>query len=164
MNDHEYVRKNAEEELDQNWEQQVKIFGSHFQFKGHFIKMLSDVDSMWDGQIGGVTIAKHRMELPSRDAETTHPAPYQAGPKAHEFEKHDVDQILLTGAIEPAQTEVAAPVVFSHKKNGSLRFSFGYLNLNPVAKQEVFPIQLMKKLIDSFGGAKVLSTLNATDG
>ena len=84
--------------------------------------MLSEFAEMWDGQLGTITAAKHRIDLDPPDSIPIHSVPYRAGPKAREFEKQEIQKMLSMNVIEPAQSEWAAPIVFAPKKDGSLGF------------------------------------------
>lgn len=67
--------------------------------------MLCDFESMWNGNLGQINIAKHRMKLFQVDARPIHSALYRAGSKARESEKKELDKMLSDEIIEPAQTE-----------------------------------------------------------
>lgn len=49
--------------------------------------------------------------------------------------------------IEPPETEWAAAIVFSPKKDGSIRFCVEYQTLNAVTKRDSYPIPRMDECI-----------------
>lgn len=83
---------------------------------------------------------------------------------AQEFEKGELDRMLLQRVIAPAQTWWAAPIVFAPKKYGSLRFCVDYRKRNAVTKPDSYPIPWTDAYIDSLGEAAVLSTLHINSG
>lgn len=84
--------------------------------------MLELFSPMWDGHVGRITIAKHRIEMNTRDIRPINSAPYRVGPAARAFEKEEQAKMTKMRVIEPAQREWAAPTVLAHKKDGPLRF------------------------------------------
>lgn len=91
---------------------------------------------MWDGHQGRVSVAEHRVGLPSADAKPICSAPYRAGPKECEFERTEIEKMLSEGFFDPTQTEWAAPKKVVAKKDGSLRFCVNYWNLSAVTNRE----------------------------
>lgn len=69
-------------------------------------------------------VAKHRSDR-TPGATPVHLAPYQVGPKDHEFRSIEINRILKQKVIEPATTGWAAPIVFAPKKDGTLCFCIG---------------------------------------
>lgn len=126
--------------------------------------MLEQFQSMWDGRLGTIKAAKHRIELTPPNARPIHSVPYRAGPVARTFEKTEIDRLLRMDVIEPAQTEWASPIVFAPKKDGSLRFSVEYRKLNTVNVRDSYPIPRMDECIDSLGQATIFTTLDANSG
>lgn len=87
---------------------------------------------MWDGRLGDIDMAKHRIPLMAPDVRDITSARCRAGPKAHEFEKVYIDKMLLLKVIELAHSKLASPTIFAPEKDGSLRFCIDYGNLNAV--------------------------------
>lgn len=76
---------------------------------------------MWDGHMGRIKPALHRIELIPKYVRAINPVPYPAGGKVRQFEKVEIGHMLKMGAIEPALTEWDATIVFV-PKDGSLCF------------------------------------------
>ena len=114
---------------------------------------------MWDGRLGNVDAAKHRIKLVP-GTKTVFQTPYRAGPKQRELEKMEIYKMKDAGAIEPSTSEWAAPLVFSPKKNGTLRFFIDYRRLNLVTIRDSYPIPRMDECIDSLGHAEIFSILD----
>ena len=81
--------------------------------------MLEDYTHMWDGRLGNVEAAKHRINFVP-GAKPVCQAPYRAGPKQRELEKMEIDMMKEAGVIEPSTFEWDAPIVFTPKKVGTL--------------------------------------------
>lgn len=81
-------------------------------------------------------MAKLRIELRSQDACTIKSPHYRATSEAREFEKMEVDKLLLMNVIEPAESEWKSPIVFTPKKDGSLRFRIHYRKLKDMTVRD----------------------------
>lgn len=84
------------------------------------ISILTQLKSMSDGHLRSIKAVQHRVELHKTDRQPIHSATYCTGPKATEFEKHEINWILAVDNIEPTQMEWASPIVFVTKKVVSL--------------------------------------------
>lgn len=142
----------------------IKIADSYVKLKAKFVQMLSHLEWICEGHRGRNDFAKHRIDLSPADANTANPAPYQAGPKAREFEKTKLDKTLSEGLITPNQTKRAAPTVFTPKNDGSLRFCLHFRKANAGMKREVCPISRIDKCVDSLGECAIFSTLDENLG
>ena len=72
--------------------------------------------------------------------------------------------MLTIAVIEPATSELVAPVVRAPSKDGSLQFCVDYRRLNAVTAHGSYPIPRMDECIDSFGDTQVFSTLDCNAG
>lgn len=57
--------------------------------------------------------------------------------------------MLAEKAIEPAQTEQAAPIIFAAKTDVSIRFYVDYRKLTAAIIKDSYPLQRMHERIDS---------------
>lgn len=78
--------------------------------------------------------------------------------------KKELDHLLELGLIRPSQGEWTSPVLFVAKKDGSLRLCVDYRRLNKVTVKDHFPLPFIDELVDSMGGARYFSTLDAASG
>jgi hypothetical protein len=119
--------------------------------------------SMWDGRLGHVHSATHRIHLVP-GAKPVHAQTYRAGPRARENEASEVQRMLKEGVIEPASSEWARPVVLVPKPDGSMRFCVDYRWLNALTIRDSYPLPRMDECIDSLGDAQIFSTLDCNSG
>lgn len=70
--------------------------------------------------------------------------------------------MLEIKVIDPDETKWATPIVFTSKKDDSIRFCVDYWKLNAVTLRDLNPIPWMNKSIDSLGDALVFSTPDAS--
>lgn len=77
--------------------------------------MLTNVQSMRDGDLKQINTAQNRVEETPKNTQPIHPAPYRAGPKAYEFDVEEIDKMLSQKYFEPVQTELDAPIIFAKK-------------------------------------------------
>lgn len=147
--------------LSQDWLEEGYISEKYFAFPTEFIDMLTNFQSMWDGQLRRVSVAKHRIKLFDESTPTVHSAPYRAAPKAREFEIVKIENMLSQKIIEPTQTEWAPRIVFAPKNHERLLFSVDYRKLNVVTKRYSYSIPNTEQCIESFGKAAIIFTINA---
>lgn len=74
------------------------------------------------------------------------------------------EKMLGMNVNDPARSELAAPIVFVPKKEGSLRFWFDLQKLNSATVWNYYPIPRINECIDSFGDATIFWTLDANKG
>lgn len=66
--------------------------------------------------------------------------------------------------IEPTNTERSPPVIFTPKKDGSIRFCIYYRRLNSITVRDSYLIPRMDYFIDSLGHANIFITLDSNSG
>lgn len=57
--------------------------------------MLEETERMWEGHLERINIAKHSIELKASNQCPIYTTPYRAEPKAKDFEKQEVDRMLV---------------------------------------------------------------------
>lgn len=68
------------------------------------------------------------------------------------------------GLIKPSDGKWTSPILFVKKKDGTLRLCVDYRKLNDITIKDAFPLPNIDELLDSVGGAKYFSTLDAASG
>jgi Reverse transcriptase (RNA-dependent DNA polymerase) len=125
--------------------------------------MLERHRSMWDGRLGQVHAATHRIDL-IPTVKPVHAQPYRAGPRARAAESAEIQRMLKEGVIEPATSEWASPVVLVPKSDSSTKFCVDHRRLNALTIRDSYPLPRMDEYIDSLGDAKLCSTLDCNSG
>ncbi|CDH61066.1 krab-a domain-containing protein [Lichtheimia corymbifera JMRC:FSU:9682] len=110
-----------------------------------------------------------RVNLLSHEIKTTTETPIKSKPYrltwAEEAQlRKELDHLLELGLIKPSKGEWTSPVLFVGKKDGSLRLCVDYRRLNKITVKDHFPLPFIDELIDSMGGARYFSTLDAASG
>lgn len=72
----------------------MEISDDFAQYRANFIETVYELESLWNGQLGRITEAKHTFELSLPNARQNHSAPYSAGRKAQEFKKNGIFNLL----------------------------------------------------------------------
>eukprot|EP00171_Calliarthron_tuberculosum_P022762 IDg22762t1 len=122
-------------------------------------KSLGKYSHMWQGQLGEVNSAKHRIDL-TINSQPVFSQPYRAGPQSRKIIQETIDDMCSQGVIEPSQSEWASPVVLVPKSDGSLRFCVDYRRLNALTVKDSYPLPRMDDCLDSLGKAAFFSTLD----
>ncbi len=125
--------------------------------------LLSRYGQMWDGTLGTIKEATHRIEFKS-GSRPVYTQPYRAGLKARAQEEEEITRMLSVGVIEPARCEWTSTIVLVPKSDGSLRFCVDYRRLNALTVREAYPLPRMDECIDSLGDATVFTTLECNSG
>lgn len=112
--------------------------------------------------LGKVTVAQHHIHL---TADTPiRSKPYRLSWEEDKHLKEEIDKLLSLGLIRPSQGKWSSPVFFVKKKDGSLRLVIDYRRLNKLTVKDSFPLPHIDDLLDSLGGARWFSTLDAASG
>ncbi len=67
---------------------------------------------------------------------------------------------LEKGFIRHSNSEAASPVLFSRKKDVSLRMVVDYLGLNSITRKDRYPIPLISQLLDQTDGSIILTKID----
>ncbi|CAI7802329.1 unnamed protein product [Closterium sp. NIES-54] len=78
--------------------------------------------------------------------------------------RQQLDDLLEKGFICPSTSPYAAPVLFTHKKDGDLRLCIDYRALNAITIKNKYPLPRVEELFDMLGEATVFSKLNLRSG
>jgi hypothetical protein len=67
---------------------------------------------------------------------------------------------LSKGFISESQAPFAAPILFTQKANGGLRFCVDYRKLNAITWKDRYPIPLLEETLAYISGAKIFTKLD----
>lgn len=115
-----------------------------------------------DVGLGRVTVAKHHINL--NEDSPIRSKPYRLSWEEDKYLKEEIDKLLTLELIRPSQGKWSSPVFFVKKKDGSLRLVIDYRRLNKLTVKDSFPLPHIDDLLDSLGGARWFSTLDAASG
>ena len=91
-------------------------------------------------------------------------APYRMSvPELTEL-KMQLQELLDKQYIRPSVSPWGAPVLFVKKKDGTLRLSIDYRQLNKVAIKNKYPLPRIDDLFDQLGGASIFSKIDLRSG
>jgi hypothetical protein len=74
--------------------------------------------------------------------------------------KVQLEELLTKGYIKPSKSPYGAPVLFVHKKDGTLRMCVDYRALNKVTMKNRYPLSQIDDLFDRLSKVKVFSWIN----
>jgi hypothetical protein len=78
--------------------------------------------------------------------------------------KVQLEELLAKGYIKPNKSPYGAPILFVHKKDGTLRMCVDYRALNKATVKNRYPLPRIDDLIDRLSGAKVFSRIDLRSG
>ena len=78
--------------------------------------------------------------------------------------KAQLEELLSKGFIRPSISPWGAPVLFVKKKDGSLRLSIDYKQLNRVTIRNQYPLPRIDELFDQLQGSRVYSKIDLRSG
>lgn len=91
-------------------------------------------------------------------------SPYRLSWEEQDHLRDELDRLLELGLIKPSDGKWTSPILFVKKKDGTLRLCVDYRKLNDITIKDAFPLPNIDELLDSVGGAKYFSTLDAASG
>ncbi len=91
-------------------------------------------------------------------------APYRMSHEELKELKVQLEELLAKGYIKPSKSPYGAPVLFVHKKDGTLRMCVDYRALNKATMKNRYPLPRIDDLFDRLLGAKVFSRINLRSG
>ena len=71
-----------------------------------------------------------------------------------------IDEHIHIGFIRPPSSPHGAPVLFVHKKDGSLRLCMDFRGLNKISKKDRYPLPFISDLLSTVGKARIYTTLD----
>jgi hypothetical protein len=91
-------------------------------------------------------------------------APYRMSHEELKKLKVRFEEVLAKGYIKPSKSSSGAPVLFVHKKDGTLRMCINYRALNKATVKNRYPLPCIDDLFDRLSGAKVFSRIDLRSG
>jgi len=87
-------------------------------------------------------------------------APYRMSHEELKELKVQLEELLMKGYIKPSKSPYGTPVLFVHKKDGTLRMCVDYRALNKAMVKNRYPLTCIDDLFDRLLGAKVFSRID----
>lgn len=153
-----------ENRLQNDWHEEVTIFDIYKQQNESLIKKLSGFLDIWNGHLGNILTAQHRIDITLDSKGLAHSALYRAGTKSRQFTVTKIDKILNEDIIEPTTTERAIRAVFAQKKVVSLCCCVDDEKLNPVTAQSSYALAYTDNFTHLLRDAAIFSPLDANSG
>jgi len=91
-------------------------------------------------------------------------APYRMSHEELKELKVQLEELFVKGYIKPSKSPYGAPVLFVHKKDGTLRMCVDYRALNKVTVKNRYPLPRIDDLFNQLLGAKVFSRIDLRSG
>jgi hypothetical protein len=91
-------------------------------------------------------------------------APYRMSHEESKELKVQLEELFAKGYIKPSKSPYGAPVLFIHKKDGTLRMCVDYNTLNKVTMKNLYLLPQIDDLFDRLSGAKVFSRIDLCFG
>jgi len=105
----------------------------------------------------------HAIEVISGMAPPTK-APYRMNHEELKEFKVQLEEFLTKGYIKPGKSPYGAPVLFVHKKDGTLRMCVDYRVFNKATVKNRYPLPRIDDLFDHLSGAKVFNRIDLRSG
>jgi hypothetical protein len=86
--------------------------------------------------------------------------PYRMNHEELKELKVQLEELLTKGYIKPSKSTYGAPVVFVHKKDGTLKMCVDYRAFNKVTVKNRYPLPRIDDLFDRLSGAIVFSRID----
>lgn len=134
-------RQDATTLLKTDWSKELAISARCHAWKKSLNDLLTQIQSMCDGHIGHISVARHRLELLQPDTKPVLSVPCRKALKLGDLRKPILikKNILAVNIINPAPAECTVPIVFVPNMNESLRFCTDHSKLNAVTNKNRIP-------------------------
>jgi Reverse transcriptase (RNA-dependent DNA polymerase) len=116
---------------------------------------------MWDGRLGQISTVTHHIPTHGPPIAAQ---PYRAGPQSREAIDAEIKNMLDADVIEPATGPWYSHIVLIPKPDGTVRFCVDYRKLNDVTENDSYELPRVDDCLDSLGGARLFTTLDANCG
>lgn len=84
-----------------SWRQEVDIADKYGSYQTRILDMFSEFQHIWNGCLGRINTAKHPIKLLKLSTRPVHSAPYRVGPNTCEFEKANINKMLIENIFNP---------------------------------------------------------------
>jgi hypothetical protein len=91
-------------------------------------------------------------------------APYRMSHEELKELKVQLEELFAKGYIKPSKSPYGAPVLFVHKKDGTLRMCVDYRAFNKATVKNWYPLPCIDDLFDRLSGAKIFSRIDLRSG
>lgn len=118
---------------------------------------------LFSGNIRRTKMGKHSIKIKG-EKEDIKPKSYRVPEALKSKVDKQIQELLKLDLIEPAQSEIAHPIVCVNKKDGTLRLCVDYRSLNNVTVPDAYPMQNVNELIILVGKKKFITTLDMLKG
>lgn len=125
--------------------------------------MLAPFGDTRSQKFGCINAVGYRTDFES-DTQPFCSVSYRVGPKICEREDLKVQKQLEADLVEPTTSEWASPVLFVPMNDGSFCSFIDYQHLNRVTVKDTCLLPCIDDCIDSFGTAKIFSTMDGNSG
>lgn len=116
-------------------------------------------------EVSGLGLVKDvEHSIPTTTDKPIRTSPYRLSWEEQGHLRDELDRLLELGLIKPSDGQWTSPILFVKKKDGSLRLCVDYRKLNDITVKDAFPLPNIDELLDSVGGARYFSTLDAASG
>ena len=106
---------------------------------------------------------EHEIKLKPH-TKTPYRRPYKTGPKELELLKKTIDDMMQKQFIQRSQSRFGAPVLFTPKKDGTMRMVVDYREINKITVKNGYPLPSVEELFPIVQGAKYFSKIDLHSG
>ena len=109
----------------------------------------NDVFSLHEDDLGYTSLVQHRMD-------TGDHTPIKQSPRRLPFSQREtvsslIDDMMKKGIIQPSASAWASPIVLVPKRDNTLQFCVAYRKVNPITKNDVYPLSRIDDILDTLG-------------
>lgn len=104
MAKHEAAKKKDKETRKKDWREDVQLPVKLQQHYQTFSEMLTELDSMWNGHLGRISLSKYRIDIFNNEVKAVLSVLYRARLTARQFSAAEINRMLVKRVIEPVVT------------------------------------------------------------
>ena len=156
-------KKGEEEKIEQ--EKEVKRSTQEQRVYDRLVQQFADVfpKELPDGLPPRRPGLEHRIKLKPHN-KTPYRRPYTSGPEELELLKSTLGDLMKKGFIQRSQSRFGAPVLFTPKKDGTMRMVIDYREINKITIKNGYPLPATEELFPIVHGARYFSKIDLHSG
>lgn len=91
---HTVIHNDDTSRLARDWQNEAHLSDKYSAYRDKDFSKLTEFKSMWDENLGGISVAGLRIEFVDKKAQPVYSDPYRAAPKSRELKKIEIKEML----------------------------------------------------------------------
>lgn len=126
------------------------------------LRLLQEFEDRFSDKPGRTSFVVHNTELTS--AQPVRSRPYRVSPRQQSIMEAEIKRMLELDVIEACESNCTSPLILVEIPGKAPRLCIDYRKLNPITRDQTYPIPHIEERIQRVSGARFISTLDLVGG